>query len=205
MAIVHQAGTENQGVYAIAIGTWAGAHNQAANSIMIAADGGGENIAPASCIIKPIRNLNGPASQRLYYSPAGVPGQVGEITWGTDESSIRYKQNVVDLPLRYVDAVYNLRPVEFEFKSVPDQRRIGLVAEEVAEHMPELVVYNALDDSVIEGLEYEHLIAPLVKIIQDYKSRIDVLENDNKNVYEILENHATMFAQYGARLQALEK
>ncbi len=199
VAIGNAAGYPGQGYAAISIGHLAGfSAVQADHSILIEATSGSfSNTVPNSCVINPIRNLNGPASQRLYYSPAGAPGQVGEITWGTDESSIRYKHNVIDLPSRYVDAIYRLKPVEFEFKSVPDQRRVGLIAEEVAEHMPELVVYNALDQSIIEGLEYEHLVAPLISIVQDFKSRIDILETANRN-YE------TMLKTYETRLKTLE-
>jgi Chaperone of endosialidase len=180
--------------------------DQAAQSIVINATGAIlNNGVPSSCVIAPIRNLNGPASQRLYYSPAGAPGQVGEITWGTDESSLRYKQNVVDLPSRFIDGIHKLRPVEFEFKARSNQRRVGLIAEEVAEHIPEVVVHNALDDTLVEGLEYEHLVAPLIAIVQNYRKQLDVHKSQLAEHETIIQDQRTQLSNYETRIQALEQ
>ncbi len=182
IAIGNAAGLPGQGIDAIAIGNWAGYNSpQADHSIIIDATGNSltnNNGIPSSCVIKPIRNLNGPATQLLYYSPGIGPGQDGEITWGTDSSSIRYKQDVVDLPTRYIDAIFNLRPVEFAFKSVPNKRTIGLIAEDVLEHVPEIVTHNPLDDTIIEGLDTERLVAPLVAIAQQQSADFKTLRRD---------------------------
>lgn len=92
-------------------------------------------------------------------------------------SSLKYKINVADLPSTYVDALYQLRPVEYDFTAdhFGGKHSIGLIAEEVVTHVPEVVLYSELDGTV-DGLEYEKLIAPLVKIVQDYKVRIQALE-----------------------------
>lgn len=93
-------------------------------------------------------------------------------------SSLKYKINVADLPDTYVDALYQLRPVEYDFTADVSggKHSIGLIAEEVVNHVPEIVLYSELDGTV-DGLDYEKLIAPLVKIVQDYKVKIQALED----------------------------
>ncbi len=175
ISIGHRAGYIHQGAGSIAIGFSAGLNKQAANSIVISAAGFQvDNTVPNSCIITPIRNLNAPSDQRLYYSPNGT----AEITSGGDSvSSIRYKQDVIELPRRYIDAVFDLKPVEFEFKTDSRKRTIGLIAEDVLEHIPEIVMFNALDDTVVEGLEIDRLVAPLVAIAQQHEIRINTLRD----------------------------
>jgi hypothetical protein len=176
VAIGAGAGYQNQGDYATALGWQAGNVNQAAGSIVISAGNVAiNNTIVNSCCIYPIRNVNGTSSTRLYYGSAG--GQNYELYWGTDPSSIRYKENVIDLPLRYIDGLLQLRPVEFSFKTSPNKRNIGFIAEEVNEIIPEVVVRNANDDTIIEGIDYEHLVAPLLKLIQNLTKRVQDLED----------------------------
>ena len=103
----------------------------------------------------------------------------------------KYKENVVDLRSKYTDAIYNLRPVEFDFTvdCFAGQHSLGLIAEEVVDVLPEIVFYKESDGSV-DGLDYEKLIAPLIKIVQDYKVEID----DLKRVIE----------DYRTRIETLE-
>jgi Collagen triple helix repeat (20 copies)/Chaperone of endosialidase len=169
IAIGYNAGYTTQGQYSIAIGyNAAWDHQQAFSIVMDASSTAKTSPAPSSTVIYPIRNINGTANSRMYYN-----GTTGELTWGTDSSSIRYKRDVVDLPTRYIDAVYKLNPVEFAFKAAPTKKAIGLIAEDVLEHVPEAVVRHALDTSVIEGIDYQQLIAPLIAIIKNYKTRLD--------------------------------
>ncbi|WP_320046826.1 tail fiber domain-containing protein [uncultured Ilyobacter sp.] len=58
-------------------------------------------------------------------------------------SSLRYKHNVIGLPSSTA-AVLALRPVTFNWNAT-GERDIGLIAEEVAEIVPELVLYDAED------------------------------------------------------------
>jgi hypothetical protein len=148
------------------------------------------NTTVNSCMIYPIRNVNGTSSTRLYYGTSGAGAY--ELTWGTDPSSIRYKENVIDLPPRYVDGILQLRPVEFSFKTTPDKRNIGFIAEEVNEIIPEVVVRNANDDSIIEGLDYEHLVAPLLKLVQRQQERIQTLESELLAVKEFIKFETTL-------------
>lgn len=186
ISIGYNAGNANQGIDSIAIGTYAGMTNQASNSIIINASGITlDNTDSNTCVIKPIRNDVNP--NYLYYNAI-----TGEITYDTPISSIKYKTNVKDLNQKYVDAIYNLRPVEFDFTNecYGGKHSIGLIAEEVEEHVPELVFYDELDKSV-NGLDYEKLVAPLIKIVQEYKMRIDSLEKSKEELETIVQNCKT--------------
>lgn len=57
-------------------------------------------------------------------------------------SSRKYKDNIKSLAPTLTNKVYNLRPVEFNFKNAPSTLSYGLVAEEVEAACKELVIYN---------------------------------------------------------------
>lgn len=95
-----------------------------------------------------------------------------------DVSSKRYKTNIVDMPDRYASGVYSLRPVEFNFifdNDIVDKKSIGLIAEEVDQVIPEVVIRNMIDNTVVEGVEYENLVAPLVRIVQQHQKELQEL------------------------------
>jgi hypothetical protein len=181
IAIGTSAGQQNQGNNAIAIGNSAGVTNQDANSIVICADGSGSASAGINtCVVKPIRNVSN-ANYLLYDAVSG------EITYNPSitPSSIRYKTNVTDIHSKFIDAIYNLRPVEFDFKE-KNKHAIGFIAEEVVEHIPEIILYKELEPGKIESIDYEKLVVPLVKIVQDYKKQITTFELTNKLLEERL-------------------
>lgn len=93
---------------------------------------------------------------------------------GTTSSSIRYKENIQDM----ADASSNLlklRPVTFDFIGKSSHKKqVGLIAEEVYEVMPDLVVHNM--DGLIESVKYHDLPALLLNELQKAVKRIEVLE-----------------------------
>jgi hypothetical protein len=105
---------------------------------------------------------------------------------GINSSAKRYKNNIRDM--ENVDWVFNLRPVNFSYKDDSSKsKRYGLIAEEVYEINPALVVFNK--DKKIETLNYDQLITPLIKIVQEhnidillYKKQIDQLQAENKEL-----------------------
>jgi cytoskeletal protein CcmA (bactofilin family) len=101
----------------------------------------------------------------------------GEI--GTVSSSHRYKDKIQDLGDRSA-ALMQLRPVSFAYKSDASQRtQYGLIAEEVAEVLPEIVVYNK--DNQPETVAYHILPSLLLNeaIRQDKRlSRVEEQNND---------------------------
>ncbi|MBI5218916.1 MAG: tail fiber domain-containing protein [Bacteroidia bacterium] len=123
----------------------------------------------------------------------------GQILRST--SSKRYKSNITDLEIN-TENIYKLRPVSYNSINESDsktQRFFGLIAEEVAEAIPELAVF-AIEKDVIKGSASEKLIPDAVqypllsvlllkeaqkqkkksdeqqKIIDDLQKRIEALE-----------------------------
>tara|TARA_B100001564_G_scaffold357732_1_gene374660 strand:+ start:87 stop:1439 length:1353 start_codon:yes stop_codon:yes gene_type:complete len=97
----------------------------------------------------------------------------------TETSALRYKENVSNL--NSIDSLYKLRPVTFDWKGT-GIKDIGLIAEEVKEHVPELVHLD--EEGGAEGIKYSKLTSLLIKAVQDQqteiinlKSRLDNLDS----------------------------
>lgn len=104
---------------------------------------------------------------------SGLPVVVDNVgQFGTVVSSRRYKENIEDLN-DLSSRVLSLRPVIFNYKD-KDYKSYGLIAEEVNEIMPELVVKN-LDDE-IEGVKYQDLPILLLNELKKALKRIEELE-----------------------------
>lgn len=97
---------------------------------------------------------------------------------GTVSSSIRYKENVVDMG-EVSSPVLNLRPVTFDFIGKPSHKKqVGLIAEEVEQIMPSLVAYNS--EGEVESVKYHDLSVLLLNELQKLNKRIEDLEQKLK-------------------------
>jgi trimeric autotransporter adhesin len=96
-------------------------------------------------------------------------GQLGVVS-----SSIRYKQDVRTMG-DVSDRLLALRPVTFRYKKADENGRkpeqYGLIAEEVAKVMPELVVYNQKGQP--ETVAYQTLAPLLVNELQREHARAE--------------------------------
>jgi hypothetical protein len=109
-------------------------------------------------------------------------------TFYSSGSSMDYKQEVQDYKPD-ADAIMNLRPVNYEYtdeykhfgkRLENNSPQIGLVAEEVAEVMPELAVMKKEDGKdVVRNVDYEKLTVVLLSELQNMKKEIEVLKNGN--------------------------
>jgi hypothetical protein len=101
-------------------------------------------------------------------------------------SSKRYKSEITDLE-NSLDKINNLRPVRFK-DNLSQEYATGMIAEEVAETIPEVVFtkpIDGFDEPQIEGINYSDLVPFLIKSIQELKAdndslkaRIETLENN---------------------------
>ena len=108
-----------------------------------------------------------------------------EGTFYSSGSSMDYKQEVQDYKPN-ADAIMNLRPVHYEYKDewkkfgkrlANNNGQIGLVAEEVAEVMPELAVMREEDGkNVVRNVDYEKLTVVLLSEIQELKREVKALK-----------------------------
>lgn len=169
----------NNGTSSIMIGN--SVNVPAANSIMISALGlSATNDIANSTRIRPIRNLNGTSSTRLYYNSS-----TGEIHWGTETSSRRYKTDVVAMDVDFALKIDQLKPVRFR-KDGRDS--FGLIAEDVEPVFPEAITYHPETGSV-EGINYDMLIAPLIlklnqqsRELSDMRTRLFDMEKTQKKI-----------------------
>ena len=86
-------------------------------------------------------------------------------------SSKKYKKNIVDLDID-TSKIFDLRPVSFNDKAT-DQRCFGLIAEEVYEEMPELVV---LENEEPDAVTYSTLSVLLLAEVKKLRARVEQLE-----------------------------
>lgn len=167
IAIGNGAGMTSQGNYSIAIGYLTSTSSQPINSITISAkDTGLDNMVANSCVIAPIRNVNGSSTTHLFYDNA-----TGELTWGTETpSSNRYKENIIPITESNIEKILKLQPVEFDFKN-NGKHSFGFIAENVDTVLPQIVQTHP-DTGLIESIDYYQLIAPLLKLVQQHEEKL---------------------------------
>lgn len=107
---------------------------------------------------------------------------------GTSTSNRDSKEEIADMGTDS-SVIYQLRPRTFKFKADnPKRKQFGMIAEEVEEFFPEMVLYD--QDGKPWNLAYQFLAPMLVNEIQKLKTTIDA--------------QATTIAALTARIEALE-
>ena len=97
---------------------------------------------------------------------------------GIAVSSARFKENIADMN-DYSSPILNLRPATFNYTVGEDHSlQGGLIAEEVAEVMPSLVVYDK--EGLPQTVKYHDLPALLLNELQKALKRIEILESKLK-------------------------
>jgi len=121
---------------------------------------------------------------------------------GTVNSSIRFKEDVHDMAAAS-DGLMKLRPVTYRYKQPYDDGSkpvdYGLIAEEVAEVYPDLVVKNS--DGQIQTVQYQKLTPMLLNEVQKEHKQ---LEEQGKTVARQAETIQQLESQLSA-LPLLEK
>jgi hypothetical protein len=95
-----------------------------------------------------------------------------------NNSSIKYKRDVNSIT--DYSWLWDLQPVDYRYKSDPDGKmQYGLIAEDVEKVNKDLVYYlNGEPDAI----NYNNIIAPLLKAVQDQKTTIESLQSDNQDL-----------------------
>ena len=91
------------------------------------------------------------------------------------DSSIRWKKNITEID-NALDKVLNIRGVYFDWdEEHGGQHDMGMIAEEVGEYIPEIVIYE--DDGVYAtGMDYGALTPVLVEAIKEQQAQIEELK-----------------------------
>lgn len=92
----------------------------------------------------------------------------------TQISDRRLKENIEPLD-NCLDAVLALNPVRYNFKGIPDQDEIGLIAQEVQQIVPEVV--HQADDGKYLGVAYQNLVSTLIGAVQELSEKLDSQQN----------------------------
>lgn len=116
----------------------------------------------------------------------------GKITVST--SSKRYKENITNELEDFLDPekLYDLPVVQFNYNEenkscdVIGGTQIGLIAEDVSEFYPNACVYN--DDGQPENWYERTLIPAILKLVQNQKKQIDIIEEKMKILEGKLKN-----------------
>lgn len=123
---------------------------------------------------------------------------VGEISQASDE---RLKENISELT-DVLANIKNLHGVYFDWNetakasiSVTDKKQIGVIAQEIEEVYPELVITN---DQGFKMVDYSKLAPILLEAVKEQQTEIEKLKEENKRLSE-LEERILKLEQSAAR------
>jgi hypothetical protein len=131
--------------------------------------------------------------------------EAGRLFWepsGTFTSSIRFKTDVETItnPLSLVE---QLRGVRYHWTS-DGRADVGLIAEEVATVLPELVTYEA-DGTTIRGLRYAPLVGVLVEANKAQQAALDAATETIATQQKEIEALSDRLARLEALVQSLHE
>lgn len=135
--------------------------------------GEGNSTANNQFICKNIYDTSSGIAANVYVTSSGVVGR--------STSSKRYKENIENIKNDTLAKIYELRPTTFNFKKDIEKKiTYGLIAEEVNEILPEIVLKNKYGEC--ETVMYNLLIPLLLAKSQQLETKINILEKNNKNL-----------------------
>jgi hypothetical protein len=168
----------------IAIGPSAGANVQTASNVICIGSLFGANVSD-TCFIGHIRGVTTINANAIPV----VIDSVGQL--GTTSSSRRFKREIQSMD-KASEAILSLRPVTFHYKSDKTNRpEFGLVAEEVAEVHPDLVVRD--DNGELYTVRYDAVNAML----------LNEFLKEHRKVEKLTKNFQATVAQQQKEIQAL--
>jgi hypothetical protein len=196
----------------IGIGYRAGFNNTTGSNNIYIGSGGGASDSGAIYIGTPGTQTSFHAAG--VYSDgisSGIPVFInndGQL--GTVNSSIRYKEDVHDMA-DASSALFRLRPVTYRYKQAYNDGSkpidYGLIAEEVAEVYPDLVVRNA--DGQIQTVQYQKLTPMLLNEVQKQHRLLDrmgkTMEQQQATMAQQQQTIQLLKTQHSETVQVLEK
>ena len=140
------------------------------NTIRIGNQGSGNN-QQNRCFIAGIRGVTTTNADAV----AVLIDSAGQL--GTVSSSRRYKENI--RPIENSSKILELEPVSFNYKKHPGTTSRGLIAEDVAQIFPELVIFK---DDEPETIKYHDVAILLLDQVKVLSRRIGELESKIANL-----------------------
>jgi hypothetical protein len=141
----------------------------------------------------------------LYSKAGGDSSPVGSFNDDSGAYSAlsdrRVKDNFKELHFNWQDFM-QLKPLTYYYKTDKNkQSNIGLVAQDVQPIYPELVSYNTEAD--LYQLNYSGFGVVAIKAIQELKSEVNRLSEENRKLKGLLTNQEQASTEQSALLQAL--
>lgn len=143
-----------------------------------------------------------PDSGSKNLGSSGSPWNTLHVKDIPSQSDRRLKTDVETLD-GGLEAVLNLRPVSYTWRENGSGTQLGLIAQEVANVVPE-VVSDTGDDGYL-GVDYTELVAVLVDAIQDQQAEKEALEDRINEQQETIETQREQIDDLEKRLEALEE
>jgi len=113
---------------------------------------------------------------------AGTIRATGDITAFYNSSDQRLKTDVTTID-DALDIVNSMRGVRFKYNDtarelnpdVSEETQVGVIAQEVEQHLPEVIKDSPFDD--YKGVRYENITAVLIEAVKTLSARVEELEN----------------------------
>ena len=126
----------------------------------------------------------------LHFGKGGFWGIIGGTTYALQEiyarrscywtlqqqSSRQVKDHIEELP-EMGDVIDRLKPVSYQYRQMPGEKRFGLIWEDTIDVLPEICAGNPLGDPGQRAINYLELVGILLKEIQSLRQRVAALEN----------------------------
>jgi len=106
----------------------------------------------------------------------GIVSSTEDITTSSD---VRLKKNIEPLS-DMLNLVKQLNPVSYELNYGSGKRNVGFIAQELQQHLPELVTQSATEINGVENplaVSYQNMVAVLCKAVQELAKRVEELES----------------------------
>jgi len=141
-------------------------------------------------------NTNGAITNtRTYAQSPGTGYRTVRVTsaglFGANTSTEKSKTNIKNITTKDNSWIYKLKPVSFNYRVLDEETdqytdefyenvNYGLIAEEVEKVNPEICSYNVNEDGTKEiyTVNYEELISPMLKAIQDLTTTVNTLKKE---------------------------
>ena len=140
-----------------------------------------------------------------FSDPVGFLFDGGPVvsTGGFNDLSARHaKENITPIS-DALEKIRQLQGVYFDWKAKYGGRRdIGLIAEEVAKVLPELVTWEN-DGQSAQGLNYGRIVAVTIEGVKAQQNQIDRLEAENAALKQNLASWQDQMAELSAQVAQL--
>ena len=96
--------------------------------------------------------------------------------WYTNQQSSReMKDHIENLP-EMGETIDRLKPVSYEYRNLPGEKRFGLIWEDTIDVLPEICAGNPMGDPEQKSINYIELIGILLREVQSLRRRVAALE-----------------------------